>query len=549
MNKLQKKGRRYLYGLLSVMLSLVSLNSKADTQTLINESYFASVEAQMIQVRYPGLLTIQFLNSNDWADRFDIATDFPNGLLYLDKNHQNPVQPTTNGTDGVNIAMTYQNLAAGTYYIYSEYGLKNLKVVLTYEDTSGVTVPQAFMLGNNSGYYEGTINEVVYYWVGYPEIKLNEIYQPIRLIKEGVEVTATPTIIDGNKLKVTFTPEVSSIYFRGVFVQSGYTNYSLFVPAGIVDVKVNDVWVPSKEITSDLYLNPKKTEVFLSDENNVNPFSIVPDIWGPEGAFSYFNCEKDGLYLLNIKSVPSGIQQPPMGFYYKNEEGNWEKVNYSLYTYWWSGHEFEGYVALKGGTTYNLYGISGYDNQSYHNNYASYCTLTYLGEDLNNYPSTEIVGGNVFESPLKKLSLQFRYGDTVYSFRHTPTPKLTLNGENVTDVDLSAAILTDDPTIIEVTFGNDGLTTLGDYTLTIDGVQALFGKNHQYQNPNLTVSFSLTNGDDQTTGVSFIVPDADNMYKVYNLNGVNIMTTGNLSDVLNLPKGIYVINGTKYVVK
>ena len=51
-------------------------------------------------------------------------------------------------------------------------------------------------------------------------------------------------------------------------------------------------------------------------------------------------------------------------------------------------------------------------------------------------------------------------------------------------------------------------------------------------------------------GVEENLVDADNgVYRVFNLQGVNVMTTENKSDLNNLAKGIYIINGKKTVVR
>ena len=652
--KPQRNWSRCYFTVLSVILATLSLNVNAATQTLINESSYPKDRVQSIQLNSNGQLTIQFLNSNDQADRFSVDEDFPDGLIYYDYDHTKPVNVTSKGGSGVNIVMTYENIAAGSYYFYSPYNLKNLSVVLSYDDHGGA-MPNAFMTGNNSGYYKNTISEVIFFWQGDRELTLGQNTSGIKLIKEGIDVTATPEIVDnGHRLKITFTPEISALNFKQVFSQTGTSSYSLFLPAGLVNVNVNGVWRPSQEVNAALYLDPEKQEAFLSEGDDVKPFSVVPDIYGAEGAYCYFNCPKDGLYLFHINSVPSNIIGAPMAFYYQDNNGKWVKANYSLYSYWWTGRNFEGYIELKAGTTYNIYGESGYDGKPYHNNYAQYCTLSYIG-DPEDYPVTKIAEGQVFESPLKNISLQFRDNKTVYNLKGTPTVKLTRDGVNVTDVTAIATLQADNQTV-EVTFDGNGLTTPGNYTLTLNGMTALFLlPNHQFQNPNWNVSFILKEEDDRefqliqgtfspeagmiftneeeisvnitfdgqpiiqsdacvlpaslndtplswdaqvsiegnsilvnlgilseigdytltlnqgavfvgddainakmtwtciveknTTGISLILPDSDNLFKVYNLNGVNILTTDNASDVLGLPKGIYLVNGVKFVVK
>ena len=49
--------------------------------------------------------------------------------------------------------------------------------------------------------------------------------------------------------------------------------------------------------------------------------------------------------------------------------------------------------------------------------------------------------------------------------------------------------------------------------------------------------------------VKFAGADADGLYRVYNINGVNVMTTGNVDDLKGLENGIYIINGKKMILR
>lgn len=49
--------------------------------------------------------------------------------------------------------------------------------------------------------------------------------------------------------------------------------------------------------------------------------------------------------------------------------------------------------------------------------------------------------------------------------------------------------------------------------------------------------------------VDDIIADGDGVYVVYNLQGIKVMETENVADVNNLPKGIYIVNGSKVVVR
>lgn len=52
-----------------------------------------------------------------------------------------------------------------------------------------------------------------------------------------------------------------------------------------------------------------------------------------------------------------------------------------------------------------------------------------------------------------------------------------------------------------------------------------------------------------STGVSFIGADADGMWRVYNLNGVNLLNTRDASDLNLLDSGLYIINGKKVIIR
>lgn len=51
------------------------------------------------------------------------------------------------------------------------------------------------------------------------------------------------------------------------------------------------------------------------------------------------------------------------------------------------------------------------------------------------------------------------------------------------------------------------------------------------------------------SGITVIPTDADGLFHVYNLSGVKVMTAGHPDMLRTLPAGVYIVNGTKYLVK
>ena len=56
-------------------------------------------------------------------------------------------------------------------------------------------------------------------------------------------------------------------------------------------------------------------------------------------------------------------------------------------------------------------------------------------------------------------------------------------------------------------------------------------------------------GLDMESGASIVLGEEDNYYRVYDLTGHNILNTSDHSEIGNLPKGIYIVNGKKETIK
>lgn len=68
---------------------------------------------------------------------------------------------------------------------------------------------------------------------------------------------------------------------------------------------------------------------------------------------------------------------------------------------------------------------------------------------------------------------------------------------------------------------------------------------------NVKLWFQKSKADDTPTGIEDIIvtPAEAEGYTVYNLQGICVMKTAEKSDINNLPAGLYIINGKKYIVK
>ena len=50
-------------------------------------------------------------------------------------------------------------------------------------------------------------------------------------------------------------------------------------------------------------------------------------------------------------------------------------------------------------------------------------------------------------------------------------------------------------------------------------------------------------------GIEDIIAGEETSWTVYNMTGVKVLDTENAEDLNNLPKGIYIINGNKVIVR
>lgn len=97
--------------------------------------------------------------------------------------------------------------------------------------------------------------------------------------------------------------------------------------------------------------------------------------------------------------------------------------------------------------------------------------------------------------------------------------------ENVLNIDLSSLV-----------------TENGTYSVIIPEGSVVI--NETELNSELVLTYTTT---DQSF-VEFVEAEADGLYRVYNLNGVNVITTDNASELSKLANGIYIVNGKKVIL-
>ena len=83
-------------------------------------------------------------------------------------------------------------------------------------------------------------------------------------------------------------------------------------------------------------------------------------------------------------------------------------------------------------------------------------------------------------------------------------------------------------------------------TFKIGWVEGANGLNAKFDGSNWFTYFFTP---DTSTGIQNVVEAADGVYKVYNLQGVNILNTVNAADLNSLTPGLYIVNGKKVLIR
>ena len=140
---------------------------------------------------------------------------------------------------------------------------------------------------------------------------------------------------------------------------------------------------------------------------------------------------------------------------------------------------------------------------------------------------------------LDEITLKF--GQNAYYTDYETTLELKdADGNTVTTA--TPEVGADDTEIVLLL--NPVVTTPGEYTLTIPA-EAIYDLDGINYNPELTLKFTVGS----SVGINGIKVSADGTVKVYTIDGVYV-GQGKAADMLGkLAKGVYIVNGTKVVVK
>ena len=94
----------------------------------------------------------------------------------------------------------------------------------------------------------------------------------------------------------------------------------------------------------------------------------------------------------------------------------------------------------------------------------------------------------------------------------------------------------------------------GSYTLLIPaGSFTIRDDNYlEFTNEKSTINYQINADGTITVGeisTNVEILDAEGMYRVFNLQGVNVLNTRNEAELMNLSNGVYIINGTKVMIR
>ena len=113
---------------------------------------------------------------------------------------------------------------------------------------------------------------------------------------------------------------------------------------------------------------------------------------------------------------------------------------------------------------------------------------------------------------------------------------------NVTNVPADKVSIDDKGNLV-IDLSELGIEGGGDYTLTLGEYSVLIDEDGTITyNPELVYTF-------KTSAIAILTADGSKSWKVYNMNGVNVLNTDNAGDLNQLEKGLYIINGKKVLVK
>lgn len=158
-----------------------------------------------------------------------------------------------------------------------------------------------------------------------------------------------------------------------------------------------------------------------------------------------------------------------------------------------------------------------------------------------------------FSQPIASVGMaSLNFGHLVYGeIPSEPAPNDPNAPENVEPYYLNP-IISNNTIIIDFTgtirshYGYDEVTLFLQGVIDKNGLMVLFD-----DSPVLTAYIPYLDEmapNNPNSKVSEILPDENGVYRVYNLTGACVMTTSDYSEIMALPKGIYIINGRKMTV-
>lgn len=96
-----------------------------------------------------------------------------------------------------------------------------------------------------------------------------------------------------------------------------------------------------------------------------------------------------------------------------------------------------------------------------------------------------------------------------------------------------------------INFGEEPYTVAGDYAIMVPAGYVIVTDYDYAPNEGVLILYKVTGEN----FVDYLAPESDGYWRVYNLNGVNVLNTADGELLKTLAPGIYVVNGRKVIVK
>ena len=140
------------------------------------------------------------------------------------------------------------------------------------------------------------------------------------------------------------------------------------------------------------------------------------------------------------------------------------------------------------------------------------------------------------------------FGDMPFTIQCGDEEPVVINDlvsiENVYGENSVAGEYVESSTLV-INFGEHPYTAKGDYMVTIPAMYVIV-ENYNYDvNPETIIIYTVS-GEGL---VNFLEAEADGYWRVYDLNGVNVLNTNDGDVLKTLERGIYIVNGKKVIIK